>query len=102
MVYTLIFQIHGRKRDIIKNRLIQEGFLNFCANKINNTGFMYIVTDHFDYMNWSIEKIDLTDKFNYVFTDKYKIDLDGYQTSLFAEKWEEQNRNIYYCKIQVK
>ena len=88
------------KKRHIKNRIIQEDFVDFSSKKLKTKSFLYLVSDNLNYMEWSIDIFSKQKKLNFVFPDKIRCDIYDYQSSLFAEKWEElDNRTFYFCKM---
>jgi len=85
------------KKRHAKNRLLKPDFLNECVRVLKKDGTLSITTDVERYAKDTFthcKEIDLL-KSN---ADQVKTESDEAYPTLFAEKWKDEGRTIYYQK----
>ena len=80
-----------------KNRLLNSFFLKECVRALKTNGSLSITTDVEWYANETLEFCREIDQLKVLTADITTNSNDAYPT-LFAQKWQEEGRTIYYLK----
>jgi tRNA (guanine-N7-)-methyltransferase len=81
-----------------KRRLTQGIFFDLLAQKLDKRGWFYFVTDHEEFFEWTKE-IAMEKS---AFTLEELDDLDQFMQTLFAIKWQQEQRNFFGFKLDLQ
>ncbi len=81
-----------------KNRLITQEFIEDCRRILKSDGLIYFTTDFEKYAYAVAEEFNKFKRFKQFYADQIRTQSDEAYPTLFAQKWIEMGRTIYYQK----
>ena len=88
------------KRKHHKNRIIRNDFIQLIFDKLKVSGYFYAASDHSEYFHEILNLFEGDERFINRFPNRYLNHLEGYEVSLYEEKWRTMKKEIYYLKFQ--
>lgn len=86
-----------------KRRIINEEFLKLISNKLKNGGELFFANDIFNYIEWTVERVENNSNFVAKFNDlnKCKISPDWWVQTRYQTKAIEQGRESYFLEWNI-
>lgn len=92
-----------KKRHHKRRFFYEESSLELIISKLKKGGALYFSSDHQDYFFFVLEeRLKISDQLWTPLKGGYAPSLEGYFSTLYTEKWKQENRDLFYTYFMKK